>query len=463
MSTSLPSLSLLISVLFFAFYADDCLPDDEGTAPGSGVRCSDASEWLDSHLRLNECLYPPCPLSSASSFTPLSSPRRPLQGVDCATDRDRDIPADRDAGEAACMQHSSPIRRVVPLSSPQSREPTVVHGSGSTVFNVLTVDETEEAGAGLQVPSKLHSASSDMSATAPGGGLSSMGSEEDLLDALKLQQQSDSSSYPGCASSVLRPALVHGCTRMTIYLLGAYSTLTVSSCVDCEIVVGAVSGFVMMNACERVHITVACRKMILWSCHDCEIKIATLTPTILSGDCRGLVFGKSISATAVVESQMYCVLVVTLTIGPFNTTYRLLRVHLRLAQLTNLMSSAHITSGQNCWHEVYDVGTCVDTPSVSPPGSTASSPRVGMSSSSSTFLSAGLRSGETDKGALSSGLIGLPRPPESISSLQNPEKYNFLSVPHRQEYQPLEVRGRCPPPAQGRDLCVYIDVSSPHA
>ena len=272
---------------------DPChLPDDDGSTPDSGVKCSDASEWLESHLRLNEFLYPPCPLSSTSSFTsvaPLSSPRPSLQGGDATPDRD--IVAEREAGEAACMQHSSPVRRVVPLSSPQSREPTVVHGSGSTVFIVLTADETEEAGAGLQNPSKLHSASSDMSATSP-SGLSSMGSEDDLLDALKVQQQSHSSSYPGCARSILSSALVHGCTRMTIYLLGAYSTLTVSSCVDCDIVVGAVSGSVVMSACERVNITVACRKMILWSCHDCEIKIATLTPTILTGDCRGLVFGK---------------------------------------------------------------------------------------------------------------------------------------------------------------------------
>ncbi|CAE7527593.1 unnamed protein product, partial [Symbiodinium microadriaticum] len=125
---------------------------------------------------------------------------------------------------------------------------------------------------------------------------------------------------------------------------------------------------------------------------------------------------------------------------PFNTSYRLLRVHLRLAQLDNLMTSLHISSGQNCWHEIYDVGTCVDTPSLSPPASTPSSPRVAVSPGSHTFLSAGgLQMGEADKSALSSGLLTLPKPPESVSSLQNPEKYSFLSVPFQPEYQPLEM------------------------
>lgn len=123
-------------------------------------------------------------------------------------------------------------------------------------------------------------------------------------------------------------------------------------------------------------------------------------------------------------------------------------MHLRLAQLDSLISSSHIAAAQNCWHEVFDVGTCADTPTMSPPGSTPSSPRVsvstpGMSGGSHTFLSGGMHAGGEGQGGagggLSSGLVTLPKPPESISSLQNPDKFSFLSIPYQPEFQPLEV------------------------
>jgi hypothetical protein len=44
------------------------------------------------------------------------------------------------------------------------------------------------------------------------------------------------------------------------------------------------------------------------------------------------------------------------------------------------------------------------------------------------------------KSGVSSGLSTLPKPPDSLAALQNPEKYSFLSIPYQPEYQPLEVK-----------------------
>lgn len=130
-------------------------------------------------------------------------------------------------------------------------------------------------------------------------------------------------------------------------------------------------------------------------------------------------------------------------LGPFNTTYRLLRSHLRLANLENLITSSHVSIGTNYWNEIYDVGTCLDAPPpISPPSSAPSSPRSSlhhqnMSSGSNTFLAIG---GANHSSGLSSGLSTLPRAPESVLTLLNPEKYSFLSIPYPSEYQPHEVR-----------------------
>lgn len=120
----------------------------------------------------------------------------------------------------------------------------------------------------------------------------------------------------------------------------------------------------------------------------------------------------------------------------------MLRSHLRLAHLDNLITSSHVSIGINYWCEVYDVGTCLDAPPpISPPSSAPSSPRSSLhhqniSSSSNTFLSIG---GSNYGTGLSSGLSSLPKAPESVLSLLNPEKYSFLTIPYPSEYQPHEV------------------------
>ena len=95
----------------------------------------------------------------------------------------------------------------------------------------------------------------------------------------------------GDGTAGLPRAFVAMCSRTSIHLLAPYSSVTIASCSDCEIVVGAVSGALIVTGCERVKVTATCRKLITHSCLDCEISVATLSSTIVSGDSRGLLFG----------------------------------------------------------------------------------------------------------------------------------------------------------------------------
>jgi hypothetical protein len=314
-----------------------------------------------------------------------------------------------------------PRRQVVSLSSPQAREPLVVNGTAHTFMHLLTVDSA--ATAASTMPARLRNVSGDaassLSDTTSPDSLGITTSMEDLSELKGQSKESHKGTQPASGLQ-FGNGLIHGCVRMTIYLLSPFTCMTITSCVDCEIVVGAVSGVILMSNCERVHLTATCRKLIVWNSHDCDVRLATLTPTIVSGDSRGLVF------------------------GPFNTTYRLLRSHMRLAHLENLITSSHVSIGMNYWNEIYDVSTCLDAPPpLSPPSSAPSSPRTShnsISSASNTFLSIGSPHGSDGRGSLSSGLSSLPKPHESVLTLLNPEKYSFLSIPYPPEYQPSEVR-----------------------
>lgn len=370
----------------------------------SSIPCGELLDWIESHIRLNESFYPPCPISSNSFSSPPSimSPRAAIDASD-NMNLEGDTPVDFNSGL------SIPKRQIVTLNSPQAREPLVINGTAHTFIHLLSVDSSNTAA----MPARLRNVSGDASNTDALGITNSMEDLSEIKAPLKDGKGQQSLNQFGTG-------LIHGCVRMTIYLLSPFTCMTITSCVDCEIVIGAVSGVILLSNCERVHLTATCRKLIAWNSYDCDIRLATLTPSIVSGDCRGLVF------------------------GPFNTTYRLLRSHMRLAQLENLITSSHVSIGTNYWSDIYDVGTCLDAPPpISPPSSAPSSPRItSKSSGSSTFLSigGGMSSPHDNRSGLSSGLSSLPRPHESVLTLLNPEKYSFLSIPYPPEYQPPEVR-----------------------
>jgi hypothetical protein len=77
-----------------------------------------------------------------------------------------------------------------------------------------------------------------------------------------------------------------------MHFLSAYSCVSISNCSDCEIVIGAVSGAVVVHGCERIKLTVACRKLIVQNSLECDLHVATLSASVIAGDSRSLIFGK---------------------------------------------------------------------------------------------------------------------------------------------------------------------------
>ena len=77
-----------------------------------------------------------------------------------------------------------------------------------------------------------------------------------------------------------------------LHFLSAYSCVSITNCSDCEIVIGAVRGAIIVQGCERIKLTVACRKLVVQNSLECELYVATLSPSVISGDSRSLSFGK---------------------------------------------------------------------------------------------------------------------------------------------------------------------------
>lgn len=299
----------------------------------SSLRCAHLADWIDGKLRLNDALYPPCPAFGSMSPTGSnnnsgsSSPRSPgadigvihhpnaisefnspggspVAGSSQSSDSFSSIPA---------LQNGQPIRREISLESRHSREPTVIHGTGSTAFHVLKVH-----GNGQGSSSNLDRQSSLKSL----GHLDDSDSELVILDDDVNSDFNDKNGQGSSESNGLvvperyGPVLLSACSRTNLYLLSPYTFASVSSCSDSEIVLGAVAGVVVVSGCERIQLTVACRKLILWNCRDCDIRVASLTPTIVSGDSRGLCFGK-----------LFVVIIASLSNNTlYNHIFRLLQV-----------------------------------------------------------------------------------------------------------------------------------------
>lgn len=162
---------------------------------------------------------------------------------------------------------------------------------------------------------------------------------------------------------ILPQAFVNFCSKAKMYFISPFYSASVTGCVDSDILIGAVFGAVIVSNCQRTSITCTCRKLIVLNCVDCAFNIATLTTTIISGDCSGLV------------------------IGPYNASYRNLKNHLKLAALhpllsteepsanftpaeqnvkasstTSTASTASYSNNPNCWASLCDVVACLEAP-----------------------------------------------------------------------------------------------------
>jgi hypothetical protein len=177
-----------------------------------------------------------------------------------------------------------------------------------------------------------------------------------------------------------------------LYMISPYYSASITGCVDSQIVVGSVFGSVIVNGCERVKITVACRKLIVINCLECEFNIASLGCSIIMGDSRNLTF------------------------GPHNAPYRTLRNHLRIAGLTDLIHQPHgsvegeevmVLSTANAWALVCDVNACVD----------ATSKSYNATSECQT-----------------NRMLRFPLPSSSTAMIQTPDQFKFVTIPLKPEF-----------------------------
>ena len=99
-----------------------------------------------------------------------------------------------------------------------------------------------------------------------------------------------------------------------MHFLSSYSCVSISNCSDCEIVIGAVGGAVVVHGCERIKLTVACRKLIIQNSLECDLHVATLSASVIAGDSRSLIFGAYAMLLRRDGLRLYCSLLCLLSL-----------------------------------------------------------------------------------------------------------------------------------------------------
>jgi hypothetical protein len=84
---------------------------------------------------------------------------------------------------------------------------------------------------------------------------------------------------------------ITSCSDSVIYIAAHVPYVHVVSCVDCKIVIAAVSQIASLQHCERVSVHVATSVFKLDNCVDCKAYVYCRTPPILTGDTRGIHLG----------------------------------------------------------------------------------------------------------------------------------------------------------------------------
>ena len=180
-----------------------------------------------------------------------------------------------------------------------------------------------------------------MSEATNDGDREDVASGVDEARTLSVEGASDAGWIPDSVSdigivhnaSLLPQATIEDSTGATIYLHAPFSSVLVSNCINCDIVLGAVAHVVHLQGCENVRLTSASSKVLLRNCRDCTIYSSSLAHSVTNGDCRGLVF------------------------APHNTSYRSLSKHLQmtgLLRLTETPTSGSISAGVSNWDMHYD-------------------------------------------------------------------------------------------------------------
>lgn len=210
-------------------------------------------------------------------------------------------------------------------------------------------------------------------------------SSQSFLNASPKQLSIPAASANSTGPEQLPQLIISSCTNSILYMLSPYLCGVIVGSSDSTIIIGAVSGALLVSGCERLKISCACRKLIVHNCLECEFNLASLSPCIISGDSRSLLF------------------------GPFNTTYKNLRNHLEVTNLNALFDSQMLektSSMTNCWSRLCDVNLCAEA-----------------------VTSLGSPTGYAIDAADSLAL--LPEPHSSTASLLSTDKFSFIPIPYQ--------------------------------
>lgn len=291
--------------------------------------CSEVAEWMESRLAINECRYPIISQRGTGTTNghngPLKYEDEWVYSATVASPANPNVflPGDLDCRFGEDDINAPPLCSYVSVGDVVGWKPQVVSRRQSTLIYVVTPEKSGQkdtlgnsggsaggtaTASGLFGLSNLSidankpemkrsvSDSSEPMTISPRVGDDGDVSFEESDDRrkpqlAKLESESLDDAPDGGIKRDLPPLYVQSCSGTNLYLLGAYSSVAVTSCVGCEIVIGAVYGVVRVVGCDKVRLTVACRKLVLINCSECTINVASVKPAVLIGENKALSIG----------------------------------------------------------------------------------------------------------------------------------------------------------------------------
>ena len=313
---------------------------------------SEVFAWIDSLLSVNEFVYPVHNNHSNSSS--------PKNGDLFNSDHSAS------GSSMNTLENSENVssRIFIPYKSLSRCKPTVISSSQSSTIMHIVEDFPNRSG-----NSKLYDTSRSVmsistaggtnttnrmnitpNTTASGMSITTTGTSFEALDQFdemrsSLEKADIDEKYADAHNERMTklPSLnICNCSNTTLYMMSPYFSAVISGCSDAEIIIGSVAGALTVTGCERVKITVACRKLLVNNCLECSFNVATLSPSIVLGDSRSLI------------------------IGPYNLSYKNSHNYIAAANLTplcngnpDIVSSA--TQGMtNYWANLCDLNLCLE-------------------------------------------------------------------------------------------------------
>jgi len=274
---------------------------DAGSLPATGV-----IEWLESCVGTNDVFASP---RSSSPVPFIFDPHnQSSDGVKQQSDTHNDHTSP--VMTPAQAQYSNKTTTATMISSPVASSPPV---SINTEFSPLNRNNTP-----LMINEFINSTYIRVMRLMDNGGNEA---------SRPMERESKATVDEGAwgAPESLPQTFITNSWGSTIHDLAPHSFVYISGCSDCKIVLGAVCGAVVVNACERIKVSVVCHKLIVRNSIECKFHLACHSTTAICGDSRGLEF------------------------GPLNCNYVSLPIHIAGCGL--LFNSAV----KNRWDKFYDV------------------------------------------------------------------------------------------------------------